>query len=145
AFGDDGAGQEAVLAAPLAERRQTEPAEALRRAERDHDSAAAVASDALAALHPWHGTPPASTAVHLPTDDRLSAWQGDREPLRNDLATTTHNISVLEQDIASMTGAMGSATARVISFADAAAARTRREAFWATHMTQLTPASAEDF
>lgn len=149
-LGDPGpAGDEAALAALLARLRTQDPADALARALRDRDQARSRLDSALAAMAPWAGDGDSLAALVVPPGWQIEEWAKAEETARQqeldarrDAAALREELSRLQSDAAGL-GAAHAASG--ITLADAASARAKREALWATHLTELSATSARSF
>jgi len=135
---DDGA-----LSALLARLMAQQPAEAHDRARRDRDAAQGRLRMALDALRPWMGDEDTLAALPVPTDWQIAAWQQDGERLRQEELDIRRAERDLHEALAGLP--KRDEAAGGITLADAAAARGRREARWADHLSRLSPVTAQEF
>ncbi len=149
-LGDPGPdGDDAALSALIARLRASDPAETRRRAQADRDQAQVRLDSALAALAPWVGDADSLAALTPLPGWQIDAWRDGLETARQQQADATRAAQDLRAELAQ---AQADAAARTqaqsatgITLADAATARTRREALWAAHRQALTDSSAQDF
>lgn len=149
-LGDPGpAEDEAALAALLARVRSQDPADALTRALRDRDLAANRLEGALERLAPWVGDGDRMAALAVPPSWQIADWERAQETARQqeldarrDAAALRDEAGRLQSETAARAGAQ---QAGGITVADAATARSTREALWAAHLAELSAASARRF
>ena len=139
--------EEAALAALLTRLRAQDPAGALARAQRGADEARERAGQALAALAPWRGTGAALAALEVPGARQLDDWARAAEAARQARADAGREVAALGARIGRMDAEAAARAAGQggLTLADAAQARTRREALWAAHRSALTAESAALF
>lgn len=131
-----GAGSDArALTALLAQIGRDDPAAALALARRAEDLARADFAQALAALAPWRGDAAALAALSVPAPWQLEGLKTAAEATRTALADAQR----------ALTATAPGETDAPEATADADAARSRREALWATHLAALTHDSAAAF
>lgn len=149
-LGDPGPdGDDAALAALMVRLRAGDPSETRRRAAADRDQAQARLETALAALAPWTGDAETLAALTLPPGWQIDAWRTGLETARQQQADATRTAQDLRAELAAMQADAATRaraqSASGMTLADAAAARTRREALWAAHRQAMDTASAQDF
>lgn len=131
-----GAGSDArALTALLAQIGRDDPAATLALARRAEDLARADLAQALAALAPWRGDAAALAALAVPAPWQLEGLKTAAEATRTALADAQR----------ALTATAPGETDAPEATADADAARSRREALWATHLAALTHDSAAAF
>ncbi|GAB1379047.1 AAA family ATPase [Pararhodobacter aggregans] len=138
---------EAALAALLTRLRAQDPTEALTRAERACAEARGRADESLVALAPWRGTGAALAAQDVPGARHLDEWGRSAEAARQARADARRDLAALaaQRDRMDAEAATRTAGQGGLTLADAAKARSRREALWAAHRGDLTAASADQF
>ncbi len=149
-LGDPGpAEDEAALAALLARVRSQDPADALARALRDRGQAVNRLEGALGALAPWVGDGDRLAALAVPPGWQITEWEKAQETARQqeldarrDAAALRDEAGRLQSEAAARAGAQA---ASGITVADAATARSTREALWAEHLAELSAPSARRF
>lgn len=149
-LGDPGpAEDETALAALLARLRAQDPADVLTRALRDRDQAGSRLDRAIVALAPWVGDGDRLAALAVPPGWQIGEWEKAQEAARQqeldarrDAAALREEMSRLQSEAAGRTAAQ---TASGVTLADAASARSNREALWAGHLAELSATSARRF
>lgn len=149
-LGDPGpAEDEAALAALLARLRAQDPADALARAIRERDQACSRLDVALAALEPWTGDGDALAALAVPPGWQIGEWEQAQETARQQELDARRDAGALRAEmdrLISETAGRGAAQAASgVTLADAATARSNREALWAAHLSGLSASSAQRF
>lgn len=149
-LGDPGpAEDEAALAALLARLRAQDPADALARAMRDRDQARSRQDSALATLTPWTGDGDALATLAVPPGWQVGEWEKGQETARQQELDARRDAGVQREELSRLQSeAAGRGAAQAASgmtLADAASARSSREALWATHLTELSATSAHRF
>ncbi|NCO86211.1 MAG: AAA family ATPase [Rhodobacterales bacterium] len=135
----------AALVALTAALRRDDPAEALRRAQRDSDAAGQGLDARLAALAPWRGAAADLAALDVPDAGQIAAWQARRDAARAAQADATRAVTAAQAALRAHDAAEAPPLAAGPTPADAVAARIRREALWAAHRQSLSPQSAVTF
>ena len=149
-LGDPGPSEDDdALVALLAHIRTQNPAEALARALREQDQAQARLDAAIAALAPWTGAGDRLATLAVPASWQVADWAAALDSARQEAGDLGREISGLRDDLgrlrrAAAEQARGRA-ATGMTVADAAAARSRREALWAAHLDSLSAESAHHF
>lgn len=149
-LGDPGlAEEETVLAALLSRLRAQDPAEALARARRDRDLARSRLDGSLSALAPWQGDSEILAEMLVPTGWQINSWEVALNTAHQQHQDAHREAAALRDEMARLqaeAGAKAAAqTASGITLADAAKARSQREAQWAAHMADLSAESARRF
>ncbi|MDO5648707.1 YhaN family protein [Paracoccus sp. (in: a-proteobacteria)] len=149
-LGDPGpADDEAALESLLTGLRMQDPAGVRARAMRDVDQAQGRLDTALAALAPWRGDADMLAALAVPSDAHIAEWESAQESARQQQVDATREAADLRQQADQMQadadGRQHAQAATGITLADAAAARSQREALWAAHLRDLSAASAHAF
>lgn len=140
---------DAALAALLARLRAQDPADLCHRARRDRDAAETRLSAAIEALAPWTGEADGLAALAVPPGWQIRDWEAGREAARQREGDARREADELRAALdrlqAGMAGDVRARSATGITLADAADARSRREARWAAHLAAMDRASARDF
>ncbi|MDR7124977.1 AAA family ATPase [Pseudotabrizicola sp. 4114] len=149
-LGDPGpAEDEAALAALLTRLRAQDPVDALARARRDRDQALGRLQSALGALAPWAGDGDSLAALTVPPGWQIEAWDQAQETARQQELDARRDVTALRDELNRLqSGASGRTAAQSASgmtLADAARARSMREALWAAHLADLSADSARQF
>lgn len=149
-LGDPGpAEDETALAALLARLRAQDPAEALARARRERDQALSRLEDTLLTLAPWTGDGDSLAALAVPPGWQVAAWDEALEAARQQQHDARRDSAALRDEVqrlqseATARGAGQSAAG--MTLADAAQARSHREALWSAHLAELNATSARSF
>lgn len=149
-LGDPGpAGDESALAALLARLRGQDPADALSRALRDRDQALSRLDSALIGLVPWTGDADALAALAVPPGWQIEEWASAQETARQQELDARREAEGLREELGRLqSDAAGRGAAHAasgVTLADAAGARSNREALWAVHLADLSTTSARSF
>lgn len=140
---------DAALSALLTRLRAQDPADVRERALRDRDEAQGRVSAAIEVLAPWSGDSDALAALAVPPGWQIRQWEADGEAARLQEQATSREVDSLQLQMdrlqADMAGQDEVRAATGMTLADAAAARSRREALWAEHMDSMTESSAQKF
>lgn len=147
-LGDPGTPEDlAGLQALLTRFRTADPSGAVRMALRDRDERAAQMQAALQTLMPWHGDADALAALAVPASWQVEAWVGNEERYRQAVTDTERALQQAQsaRDSAEVLAGQAADTIAGVTLADAAAARSQREAHWAAHRADLKSASADAF
>lgn len=147
-LGDPGTPEDlAGLQVLLTRFRAADPTGALRVALRDRDACAAQMQAALQTLAPWQGDADALAALAVPASWQVEAWVGDAERTRQAVTDSERALQQAQsaRDSAEALAGQGAEIAAGVTLADAASARSQREAHWATHRADLKSASADAF
>lgn len=149
-LGDPGpAEDEAALVALLARLRAQDPADALARATRDRDLAGSRLDSALSTLTPWTGDGDALAALAVPPGWQIGEWEKAQETARQQELDARRDAGALREELGrlqSEAAGLGAAQAASgVTLADAASARSTREALWAGHLSELSASSAHRF
>lgn len=140
---------DAALSALLTRLRAQDPADVRHRALRDRDQAQGRLSAAIEALAPWSGDGDSLAALAVPPGWQIRQWESEGETARQQEQDTRREIEGLQAQLdrlqADMAGEAEVLTATGMTLADAAAARSRREALWAEHLDSMTAGSAQSF
>ena len=107
------------------------------------DAANAARAQAFAALAPWQGTAADLAALDLPCPDSLRALDQTITQALQDARAAQAEYARLQEAVARLRADTG--TAHPVSGAEAAAARTARDAAWTAHLADLTRQSADAF
>ena len=144
-LGEDSPGDTVVLAAVLADLRQSDPQERLRRAHEACDAQRLAQDNALSALRPWSGDIASLQSMSAPTAAQLEAWAGEAKALSQEIDRHLQARGILDtqaQDLERTSQSGGDST---ITLADAAHSRSKREDAWARHRTAPDDATAQAF
>ena len=149
-LGDPGpAEDEAALTALVARLRAQDPADALARARRDRDQARSRLDSALAALAPWTGDGDSLAALAVPPGWQIRDWEQAQETARQQDLDARRDAAALRAEMGRLhseaAGRGAAQAASGLTLADAANARSTREALWAAHLAELSAASARRF
>ncbi|MDO9639923.1 MAG: AAA family ATPase [Pseudotabrizicola sp.] len=149
-LGDPGPDEDAAaLAALLTRLRTQDPVHALTGARRDRDQAAGRVATAIAALAPWAGDGNGLAALAVPAAWQIGAWQQAQDSARQQELDAMRDATALRDAANNLQAEASSRTAAQsatgITLADAARARSSREALWAAHLADLSAASARRF
>ncbi|MGL4413883.1 AAA family ATPase [Roseinatronobacter monicus] len=107
------------------------------------EAAQAARAQAFAALAPWQGTAADLAALDLPSPDSLRALDGTLTQAMQDARAAQGECDRLQELVARLRA--DTCAAQPVSAAEAAAARTARDAAWTAHLGDLTRQSAEAF
>lgn len=147
-LGDPGTPEDlAGLQALLTRFRTADPSGVLRAALRDRDACAAQMQAGLQTLLPWQGDADALAALAVPASWQVEAWVADAERTRQAVTDIERALQQAQSvhDSAEALAGQAAAVAAGVTLADAAAARSQREAHWAAHRADLKSASADSF
>lgn len=147
-LGDPGTPEDlAGLQALLTRFRTADPSGVLRVSLRDRDACAAQMQAALQTLLPWQGDADALAALAVPASWQVEAWVADAERTRQAVTDTERALQQAQSvhDSAEALAGQAAEVAAGVTLADAAAARSQREAHWAAHRADLKSASADSF
>lgn len=147
-LGDPGTPEDlAGLQALLTRFRTADPSGAVRMALRDRDACAAQMQAALETLAPWRGDAEALAALAVPASWQVEAWLADAERTRQAVTDSERALQQAQSayDGAEAVAGQAAEAAAGVTLADAAAARSKREAYWAAHRADLKSASADAF
>lgn len=140
---------DAALPALLTRLRTQDPVDARARALRDRDEAQGRLSAALGGLAPWIGDAAGLAALAVPPGWQMQAWEDEAEAARQQAQDIGREVDALQDRLDRMDGEVAgqgaSTAAGGMTLADAAAARSLREALWAAHRSNLTEGSADRF
>ncbi|TVQ02167.1 MAG: chromosome segregation protein SMC [Roseinatronobacter sp.] len=107
------------------------------------EAAQAARAQAFAALAPWQGTDADLSALDLPSPDSLRALDRTLTQAVQDARAAQGECDRLQDAVARLRA--DTCAAQPVSAAEAAAARTARDAAWTAHLGDLTRQSAEAF
>jgi uncharacterized protein YhaN len=144
--GDD---DDAPLAALLARLGVQDLGDQRRRALQECDMLQGRLAEAMAALSPWSGEVSLLAALKPPAAAEIDAWQQAADLAHQTLSDAHRELASLGEELARQQDALAARNAGQdgagMTLADAAAARSRREALWATHLGALNPSTAVAF
>ena len=149
-LGDPGpAEDEAALTALLTRLRAQDPTDALARALRDRDQTRGRLDSAVAAMAPWTGDGDSLAALTVPPGWQIEEWATAQETARQQELDARRDAAALREEMSRLqseaAGRGAAHAASGITLADAASARSSREALWAAHLAELSAASARRF
>ena len=125
--------------------RQTDPELLQTRALHDCAGRAAELAQALLALAPWRGTDTDLTDLAAPAPWQIAAWEAGDLTTARALAEAQDACDRRRADLASIQETILADPTGTPSLTEAAQARARREATWATHLVRLAPDTATAF
>jgi uncharacterized protein YhaN len=138
---------EMVLAPAVTRARESDHAQRRRLARQGRDAAAEEFQSRLAALAPWKGEASELLNLVVPDDALLDRWNGAVSAALKDLESREAEVLRLQADLARIGGETKSFTTvpGLISDADAACIRVKREEAWSLHRATLDAVSADQF
>lgn len=146
--GDDTSNKVETILAPLVARaRESEHVQRRRLARHARDSAAEEVSNRLAALAPWKSEGSELRSLAVPDDALLESWKIAFSVAIKDMESREAEVSRLKAELARLGAETESYTTvpGLISDADAAHIRAKREEAWSLHRAALDQTTADQF
>lgn len=139
------AADDGLLAAFMQRLSADPPQDAVKRQTSRLSEARLAYDTAWGALAPWQGDAAALRGITVPDDKRRMAWQADLDGASMRMKDAAREMAIHQAALSQLRQSLDETVPTLFTLADGATARAKREALWADHLRQMTPASAMAF